>query len=286
MRAKPLLSARTGLSMALALAAALSSTPAAATPHAPEAGMSTSAQPGHPPGPQPLIEQAFRAAYPLDAPSSSVRLAGVALDRFAVPGLLASQRSDQAGDDGGVGLSFSDRAGTVRVLLQLSVMPDVMAARRVLGTELRGVALPLARAFDPLLGDLAYADEGGRGASLVVATQANIAYVVHVVEPGPDVPSAATVAGLLRTAMVVGSPSFPSISLSLPPLVDAKAGAELRVYVPGGLPYKLHADGAYVARGGNGYVLRPFGPGPVTAFATATSDLGCVSVASHSALAR
>ena len=284
MRAKHVVSAPVGLPLAraLALTIRLSAALALATPHPVDAAPTASAQPA----PQPWIEQAFRGAYPLDAPSSPVRLAGVAIDRFALAGLQASQRSDQAGDDGGVVLSFSDRAGTVRVLLQLSVLPDVMAARRVLGTELRGVALPLSRAFDPLLGDLAYADEGGRGASLVVATQGNLAYSVHVVEPGPDVPSAATVAGLLRTAMVVGSPSCPSIVLSLPPVIDAKTGAELRVYVPGGLPYKLHADGAYVARGGNGYVLRPFAPGPVTAYATATGELGCVSVARHSAVAQ
>lgn len=232
------------------------------------------------------IEQEFRAAYPLDLPSSSVRLAGVALDQLHIPGLLRGDRSDDAGDDGGVLLRFVDRAGSVRVLLQIAVMPDVLWARRVLGTELRGVSLPLARALDPLLGDLAYADDGGRGSSLVLATQANIAYRVHVLEGGAELPSAANIAGLVRTAMVAGAPSYPAVSLQLPSGIDVKEGAALRVFVPSGLPYTLRADGAYVAHGQAGPLVRPFAAGPITVYATVASPLGCVTVTSQHSIAQ
>ncbi len=265
-----------GLPTALALSLGVSAAPALAAPHGQDAVSTMTAS----------IDQEFRAAYPLDAPSSSLRLAGVALDRLRLPGLQLSSRSDDAGDDGGVLLSFSDRSGAVRALVQIAVLPDVMWARRVLGTELRAVSLPLSRAFDPLLGDLAYADDGGRGTSLVLATQANVAYRVQIVESGSDVPSAASIAGLVRTAMIAGSPTYPQVTLSLPATIDAKSGAVLRIQVPGGLPYTLRAEGGYVARGQSGPLIRPFAAGPITVFATVTSELGCVTIASASSLAR
>lgn len=228
------------------------------------------------------LDAEFRAAYPNDAPSSLTRLAGVALARLALPGLQLHSRSDEAADDGGVVLSYADRAGNVRVIVHIAVLPDVGLARRVLDTQLRGVSQPLLRAHDPLLGDLAWADDGGRGGSLVLATQANLAYGVHVLESGGDVPSAASIAGQLRLAMVPGQPVFPQVAIALPATVNAKTGAEFRVYVPGGHPYQLRASGAYVARGQSGPLLRPFAPGPVTVFATAVSDLGCVTVGSQS----
>lgn len=232
------------------------------------------------------LETEFRATYPNDAPSAVTRLAGVALARLALPGLQPHSRSDEPAEEGGVVQSYADRAGTVRVLVHVAVLPDVGLARRVLDEQLRGVSQPLSRALDPLLGDLAWADEGGRGTALVLATQANVAYGVHVIEGGGDVPSAASIAGQLRLAMVPGQPAFPAVSLTLPPVIDAKAGAEVRVYVPGGQPYHLRATGAYVARGQAGPVVRPFAPGPVTVSAIAVSDLGCVTVASQSARAQ
>lgn len=233
----------------------------------------------------PSLEAEFRATYPNDAPSAVTRLAGVALNRLALPGLQLHSRSDDAAEDGGVVLSYADRAGTVRVLVHVAVLPDVGLARRVLDEQLRGVSQPLSRALDPLLGDLAWADEGGRGAALVLATQANLAYGVHVLESGNDVPSAASIAGQLRLAMVPGQPVFPAVSLALPAVIDAKAGADLRVHVLGGQPYRLRATGAYVARGQAGSIVRPFAPGPVTVSAIAVSELGCVTVTTQSARA-
>lgn len=279
MRAKHIIATWLGLPTLLALSVSLplSLSGALAAPRGAEVAASPAV---------PAIEHEFRAAYPLDAPSSATRLAGVALARLSLPGLQLSARSDEAADDGGVLLSFADRAGAVRVLVQIAVMPDVLWARRVLATELRGVSLPLSRALDPLLGDLVYADEGGRGSSLVLATQANIAYRVQLVEGSAEIASAASIAGLVRTAMVVGAPSYPVVSLSLPAQIDAKSGAELRVQVPSGLPYALRADGAYVARGQGGPVIRPFAAGPIVVYATVTSELGCVSVTSLSSVAR
>lgn len=231
------------------------------------------------------LEAEFRATYPNDAPSAVTRLAGVALSRLALPGLQLHSRGEDAAEDGGVVLSYADRAGTVRVLVHVAVLPDVGLARRVLDEQLRGVSQPLSRALDPLLGDLAWADDGGRGTGLVLATQANLAYGVHIVESGGDVPSAASIAGQLRLAMVPGQPAFPAVSLTLPAVIDARAGAGVRVYVPGGQPYRLRATGAYVARGQAGPVVRPFAPGPVTVSAIAVSELGCVTVTSQSARA-
>lgn len=227
------------------------------------------------------LEAEFRATYPNDAPSSLTRLSGVALDRLVLPGLQQSARSDEAAEEGGVVLSFADRASNVRVVVHVAVLPDVGLARRILDEQLRGVSQPLARALDPLLGDLAWADDGGRGAGLVLATQANIAYGVHVLDAGADLPSAASIAGQLRLAMVPGQPSPPQVRLSIPPVIDAKGGAELRIYVPSGLPYQLRASGAYIARGAQGPLVRPFGRGAVTVYATAVNDLGCVTVASQ-----
>ncbi len=231
------------------------------------------------------LEAEFRASYPSDAPSALTRLAGVALSRLTLPGLQLHSRSDDAAEDGGVVLSYADRAGSVRLLIHIAVLPDVGLARRILDEQLHGVSQPLARALDPLLGDLAWADDGGRGSGLVLATQANIAYGVHVLEAGSDLQSAASIAGQLRLAMVPGQPLFPRLSLSLPAVIAAKQGAELRVEAQAGQPYRLRASGAYVARGAAGAIVRPFAPGPVTVYATAVSELGCVTVASQSARA-
>lgn len=235
------------------------------------------------------IDRAFRVAYPQSAPSSNRPLAGVDLVRLGLPGLQPGARDEQPGDEGGITQSYADSSGRVRVVIQLSVMPDAMAARRVLDGSLHGVSTQLSRALDPLLGDLAWADDAGRGDSLVMATQANIAYTVQVLE-GDAQPSgrlsASTVAGLLRTAMVPGSPQCPEVQLTLPPQISATAGGPLAVTLRGEGTYRLRAQGAYVARGSSGPTVRPLGPGTVQVQAIAVGPLGCVAQAQGHTLAQ
>ena len=57
-----------------------------------------------------------------------------------------------------------------------------------------------------------------------------------------------------------------------------RGGTPVAVTVPGGLAYKLRAEGGYITRGPDGPVVRPFGPGPITVRATAVDDLGRVGI--------
>lgn len=229
------------------------------------------------------IDREFRAAYPTNVPSSTTPIAGVALSRFAVSGLAKSARSERAFDDGGIVLSLADRAGVVRVVVQLSVAPDASAARHVLDAELHGVSTALSRASDATLGDLSWADDGGRGTTLVLGTQANLAYSVNVIAATPNLPTAAGIAQLLRKAMVQGAPAFPAASVSVPQAIDKKQGGIVSVSVPGGYPYTLRADGGYIARKNNAEkgqaIVRPFAAGPVIVYATIVDDLSRVTVA-------
>lgn len=236
----------------------------------------------------PTLASEFHAAYPATAPSSSVLLAGVDLKRFAVPGLKESARSEQAAVDGGLVLSLSDAAGVVRALIHVAVLPDSAAARRAMDVELHGVSTQLASAADAGLGDLAWADDDGKGTALVIATQANIAYSVNIVVPSANLPTAAAIATLLRRSMPVGAPAFPAVSVTLPAAIDAKAkgGAPVQVSVPGGHAYHLRAEGGYIARGATGPTVRPLGPGAVTVYATVVDELARVTVTAATTLAK
>jgi hypothetical protein len=231
------------------------------------------------------IDTAFRAAYPSSAPVTT-QLAGVALGRFAIAGLQQYARSEHAPEEGGIALSFADSSGQVRVLVRVAVCADSAAARRVLDAELHGVSSQLARVSDTPLGDAAWADAAGKGTSLVLATQGNIAYAVDVTSPAPGIATAATIAAALRATMAPGVPVFPAVSVRFAATLDAKRGGEVLVEVPGGHPYKLRADGAYVARGASGPLVRPFHAGAITVYATVVDDLARVTVASATTIAR
>ena len=126
-----------------------------------------------------------------------------------------------------------------------------------------------------------------RRTSLVVSHRegSEVIYSVSVPDPTPGQPTAAALAQTVRAAMVPGAPRFPAVTVWLPATVDAKSGAPVSVVVPGGASYKLRADGGYIARGANGPVVRPFGPGPVAVHATVVDDLARVTVATSTTTA-
>ena len=232
------------------------------------------------------LDVEFRASYPMTAPPSATSIAGVDLARFSIVGLRKTATDQRAADDGAIVQSWSDLAGHVRVLVHVAVTPDVATARRILDVELHGISRALPAAVDPSLGDLAWADDTGKGTGLVVATKANVEYSVNVVSPGAGVPSASTVAAQLGALMVVGAPTFPAVTLSLPSTVDAKKGGDVRISVPSGLAYQVHAEGAYMAHGSAWPIVRPFAPGPVTVYATIVDELGRVTVAKAMTVAK
>ena len=234
----------------------------------------------------PTIDADFRAAYPMTAPPATGAIAGVDLARLSIPGLRQTARDDRTADDGGIVVSWADTAGEVRVLVHIAVASDSSTARQALDTELHGISVALPKATDNSLGDLAWADDAGKGTALVVATQANVAYSVHVLSPMAGVPSAAAIATQLRSLMVPGVPSFPSATVTLPATLDAKKGGDVRITVPGGFPYQVRADGGYLAHGSSGSIVRPFGPGTVTVYATVVDDLARVTVAKGTAIAK
>ena len=225
------------------------------------------------------IDADFRAAYPMTAPPSASTLAGVELGKLAIPGLRKTAADERAADDGGLVWSYSDMTGKVAVLVHVAVTPDTATARQLLDIELHGISTLVPKAIDPALGDLAFADDGGKGTSLVIATRANVEYSVDVVSDAPGIPTAAAIAGQIGTLMVAGTPIFPSATVTLPPTIDAKKGDDVRISVPGAQPYKVRADGGYMAHGTAWPIIRPFGPGPVTVYATVVDDLARVTIA-------
>ncbi|GAC1582131.1 MAG: hypothetical protein NVS3B20_12810 [Polyangiales bacterium] len=235
------------------------------------------------------IDAQFHAAYPMTAPVSPIPLAGVELAKLTIAGLRLHARQDRTVDDQGIELCFVDSNDDVRVVVRVAVSPDAKAARRFVEIELHGISTSIPAARDTNLGDVAFADDHGSGTSLVVASLANIAYTARVLDGSsgaPRVPTAAAIATQLRALMVVGAPVFPAAEVVLPTIIDAKKGAQIRVVVPAGNAYKLTADGAYVARGNGGPVVRPFAAGAVTVHATVVDELGRVTVASKSAVAK
>lgn len=223
------------------------------------------------------LDREFRAAYPSSARPPGKPVAGVTLAKLVIPGLQLAARSERAAADGGLVLSFADGAGTVRAVVQLAVFADATAARQELDAELHGVSSQLSPAADATLGELTWVDDAGKGTALVLAAQANLAYSVRVLDTIPGVPTAATIAGVIQSAIVPGPPVFPAATVTLPPTLDARGGGEVRVAVRGGHPYKLRAEGGYIARAESGAVVHPLGPGQVTVHATVVDELARVT---------
>ncbi len=233
------------------------------------------------------LEARFRAAYPqlASASPSSARFAGVDMQRIGIAGLKVRARDDHPADDGGIVTSFADATDQVRAIVTVAVARDEAGARAFLEAALHGVSSELA--FSPTLGDVAWADDGGRGTHLVVGARGNVAFLVDVLAVNAPagtspsaVPSAAKIAGTVSAALVAGRPDLPRASVVVPPTFDMKAGLPVGVQVSQGATYRLHADNAYVARGQAGPVAKPFKFGPVTVHATVTDALGRV-VAVH-----
>jgi hypothetical protein len=203
------------------------------------------------------------------------------MQRISVAGLKVRARDDHTADEGGIVTSFADASDQVRAIVTVAVARDEAGARAFLETALHGVSSELA--FAPTLGDVAWADDGGRGTHLVVGARGNVAFVVDVLAVKTPaggspvaVPSAAILAGTVTGALVAGRADFPRASVVVPPTFDMKAGLSVSVQISQGATYRLHADNAYVARGQAGPVARPFKFGPVTVHATVTDALGRV----------
>jgi hypothetical protein len=228
------------------------------------------------------MEPAFGAAYP-HAPVPGGAYAGVALDKLELPGLRLAFRENHAVDEGGVVLSYADQGGEVRAVVKLAVARDAASARRFVDVELHGVQVTLPRAIDAAFGDHAFADDGGRGSALVVGAKANVAFAVHVDRDASSASRASDVVRGLLALLVEGAPSFPSVSLALPPRVPV-SGARLQVAAAGLTP-QLRADGGYVAHGKAGFTLKPFHAGPVAVIATVVDELGRVTEQRAEALA-
>lgn len=228
------------------------------------------------------VDTAFRTSYPASTRPARSPVAGVELAKLVLPGLQLSARSEHAAADGGIVLSFAERAGAVRVLVHLAVFADAEAARQEVDAELHGVASQLVPALDATLGEVAWADDGGKGAAMVVAAQSNLAYSVNVLETVPGL-SAGAIAGLVRAATVAGVPTFPAATVEIPAALDSQKGGNVRLTVPSGATYTLRADGGYIAKGAAGPVVHPFHPGPVTVYATVVDRLGRVTVATAAA---
>jgi hypothetical protein len=225
------------------------------------------------------LDSQLRAAYPM-GPSSTALWAGVPLGRLQLPGMQLVGRSEDRPEDGGIVLSFA-RNGEVRAILHLAVCADAVTARKVLDVELHGVSTSLVRAPEGL-GDAAFSDDG-QGSSLVLATQGNIFYKVDVIDARAGLPTAAAIAATLRGAMVPGAPRFPTATITLPPSVrvgNSGSGADIRVATANTNTYKFRADGAYIARGANGPVIRAGSRGPITIHAIVVDELGRVAITS------
>jgi hypothetical protein len=210
----------------------------------------------------------------------------VEIGKLAIPGLHLAYRTE---DDGGLVYSWADAQGDVRALVRIDVETDGAGARRFVDHQLHGIARVLPELKDASLADLAYADEGA--ATIVLGTIANVAFDVRTL-PDPDpsktvaLPSALSIATSVRSLARVGAPTFPTPTVSIPPLIDAKMGAPIAVSGATSQKPTLRAEGAYVSAGTGGPVLRPFAPGPVTVTALVVDELGRVGIAKASAVAK
>jgi hypothetical protein len=229
------------------------------------------------------MEPELRAEYPR-TPASGSLLAGVALDKLALPGLHLVERDDRSVDDGGIVLSFADGNAHVRVVVTVAVAATEEAARKFVDVALHGVQITLPRAVDPAMGDYAFADDAGRGESLVVAAAGNVAWSARVDRDVPLMPRASEVVTALRALAAVGAPTFPVVTLSLPS--EVRASAPIAIAAPAGLTPRLRAEGAYVAHGKGAPLVRPFAPGPIAVVATVVDELGRVGIARATSTAR
>lgn len=233
----------------------------------------------------PPLEREFRASYPQTSAVTATTFAGVSIDKLAFSGLRGVAREEHTVDDGGLVLSFADASSEVRVVVKLAVARDSAAARHFVDVELHSVQAVLPRATDASFGDHAFADDGGRGESLVVGAAANVAWVVHVDRSVPGMPLASDVVHAMRALAVEGVPSFSAPTLHLPAVVPL-SGAPFRVVSASGTSPKLRAEGAYVAHGKSEPIVRPFGPGPIAVIATTADELGRVSATRAETIAR
>lgn len=216
-------------------------------------------------------ETDFRRTYPTTPPISG-SFAGVALDKLVFPGLTLRDREDNTVSDGGIQLAYAP-GNEVGLVLRVAVAPTTQAARAWVDVELHGVQTILAPA--PAYGDYAFGD----GESLIVSALGNVAYSIRANRDLAGVPRASDVASIVRANVVAGSPSYPSVSVTLPNEVRGTGDITvISAFTP-----KLRAEGGYVAVGPR---LKPFGPGPVAVIAEVTDDLGRVSLARATSIAR
>jgi hypothetical protein len=214
---------------------------------------------------EPPLEREFKAAYP-HTPEVSGATAGVRIDALAFAGLRLLDREDLPVESGGISLSYGDT--DVRLAIELAVAHDSKAARAFVDMKLHGISTALPAKADPAFGDYAFGD----GDYIVVGASQNVAWVVRSL-PGSGVKARDAVAEL-RAKSVAGAPVFPTATLTVPSDMP-HAGGELRIVTTA--KYKLRAEGGYVAHGKSAPILKPFKPGPVTAIATLTDDLGRVT---------
>jgi hypothetical protein len=208
------------------------------------------------------------------APASKTVLAGVSIDRIAIPGLHVSTREERAPERGGITLAYADDQNEVRVLVRIAVAQDAAGARAFAERVLRGVS----GALDPsTLDETAFA-----GDRLVVAAHGNVAYSVEVLGGATR---AADVVEIVKRAFVAGAPTFPRATMTLPPTMQ-RTGAPLAVAIPTGATHRLRVTGGYVARDGERHVVHPFDSGTVEVTAIVSDALGRVTEVSTKSVAR
>lgn len=214
----------------------------------------------------------FRASYPR-TPIVSGSFAGVAIDKLVFPGLTLKEREDYTVEEGGISLAYA-AGNEVGLVVRIAVAPTSAAARAYVDVELHAVQRVLPAA--PAYGDYAFGD----GDSLLIGALGNVAWSVRVNRELAGIPRAADVMAVLRANTIPGAPTYPTVAVSLPSEVQL-GGASITV--TSSLTPRLRAEGAYVASGPK---LRPFGPGPVAVIAQVVDDLGRVSTARATSIAR
>jgi hypothetical protein len=220
----------------------------------------------------PSGEADFRKAYPV-TPAATGTFAGVALDKLVFPGLTLKDREDYPVADGGIQLAYA-AGNEVGLVIRIAVAPDSVAARSFVDVELHSIQRVLPS--DLTYGDYAFGD----GDALLVGAIGNVAYSIRAIRDLTGIPAAKDVFTVLRANTVAGTPSYPSVSVSLPSEVQLGGSS---IAVTSSLTPKLRAEGAYVASGPK---LKPFGPGPVAVVAQVTDALGRVSTARATSVAR
>ncbi len=226
-----------------------------------------------------------RVSYALQAPNAQGVLAGVEKSAIVIPGLTLR---DTVPDDGGLVLTYVDGSSAVRAVLRLEVANDGEGARRFLDRQLHGISRVLPQIEGTALGDLVYGDEAG--ATIVLGTQANIAFDVRLVDDpngAGAVPTAKVIAGIVRAAMRPGAPTLPAPKVSLPTSISSKDGGDIAVTGVGASQTpQLRVEGGYVVHGAKGPVVRPFAAGPVTVRAIVVDELARVGIGTATTFAK